>query len=51
MESGILLTIGIKNPGSTDKNWNPVPGIWNLESAAESKNVFDSLEWNYLHVW
>ena len=28
-ESGILLTIGIKNPNSTDKAGNPVPGIRN----------------------
>ena len=29
MESGILLKIGIQNPSSTDKDFNPVPGIWN----------------------
>ena len=28
-ESGILLTIGIQNPSSTDKYGNPVPGIRN----------------------
>ena len=28
-ESGIALMIGIQNPSSTDKNWNPVPGIRN----------------------
>ena len=28
-DSGILLTIGIQNPSSTDKYWNPVPGIRN----------------------
>ena len=28
-ESGIPLKIGIQNPSSTDKDWNPVPGIWN----------------------
>ena len=28
-ESGIPLTIGIQNPSSTDKYWNPVPGIRN----------------------
>ena len=28
-KSGILLTIGIRNPSSTDKYWNPVPGIRN----------------------
>ena len=28
-ESGIPLKIGIQNPSSTDKDWNPDPGIWN----------------------
>ena len=28
-ESEILLTIGIQNPSSTDKYWNPVPRIRN----------------------
>ena len=28
-ESRIPLTIEIQNPSSTDKNWNPVPGIRN----------------------
>ena len=28
-KSGIPLTIGIQNPSSTDKDWNPVPGIRN----------------------
>ena len=28
-ESGIPLTIGIQNPSSTNKDWNPVPGIQN----------------------
>ena len=27
-ESGIPLTIGIRNPSSTDKDWNLVPEIW-----------------------
>ena len=27
-ESGIPLTIGIQNQSSTDKDRNPVPGIW-----------------------
>ena len=27
--SGIPFTIGIQNPSSTDKDWNPVPGIRN----------------------
>ena len=29
VESGILLKIGIQNPSSTDKDWNPAPGIQN----------------------
>ena len=44
MESGIPFTIGIQNPSSTDKYWNPVPQ-WNRESTAwnpESKTVPDS---------
>ena len=44
MESGIPFTIGIQNPSSTDKYWNPVPQ-WNPESTAwnpESKTVPDS---------
>ena len=28
-ESGISLTIGIQNPGSNDKYWNPAPVIRN----------------------
>ena len=28
-ESGIPLMIGIQNPSSNDKDWNPVPGIRN----------------------
>ena len=28
-ESGILFAIGIQNPSSTDKDWNPVPRIRN----------------------
>ena len=33
MESEIPLYIGSQNPSSTDKDWNPVPGIQYLESA------------------
>ena len=29
MESGIPVTYGIQNQSSTDKDWNPVPGIRN----------------------
>ena len=28
-ESGIPLAIGIQNPSSTEKDWNPVPRIRN----------------------
>ena len=40
-ESGIPLTIGIQNPESriqvsTDKGWNPVPGIQNLPRGIEN---------------
>ena len=31
-ESEIPLTIGFQNPSSTDKHWNPVPGIRNPRS-------------------
>ena len=31
MECGIPLMIGIHNPSSTDKYWNQVPGIQNLD--------------------
>ena len=36
-ESGILLTIRIQNPSSTDKYWNRESTAWN----SESKNVLD----------
>ena len=28
-DSGFPLMIGIRNPSSTDKDWNPVPGLQN----------------------
>ena len=34
--SGILLTIGIQNPNSTDKDWNPVPGIRNTRRGIQN---------------
>ena len=56
VKSGIL-GFGIRNP-TNDWNqesrfhWQKLESsTWNLESVAESKNVFDSLEWNDLHVW
>ena len=46
-ESGIPLIIGIQNLSSTDKDWNPVPGIRNprsgIQNDPESKIVLDSL--------
>ena len=39
--------IGIQNPSSTDKDWNPVPGIRN----PESKTVLDSLTWGHHPAW
>ena len=45
-ESGIPLTIGIRNPSSTDKNPESTP--WSQESVAwnrQSKTVLDSLIW------
>ena len=42
-ESGTLLTIGIQHPSSTEKDWNPIPGICNPTAwNSESKNVLDS---------
>ena len=39
MESGIPLTIGIQNPSSTDKDWNPVPGIWNPQRGIQNPSL------------
>ena len=39
-ESGISLTIGIQNPTSTDKDWNPVPGIRNPGCGSQSPRLF-----------
>ena len=39
--------IGIQNPSSTDKDWNPVSGIRN----PESKTVLDSLTWGHYPAW
>ena len=36
VESGILLTIGTQNPSSTDKYWNPVPGIRNPQRGVQN---------------
>ena len=40
-ESGILLTIAIQNPSSTDKEWDPESTTRN----PQSKTVLDSLIW------
>ena len=50
-ESGIPLTIGIQNPSSTDKYWNPV--TWNPESTVwnpESKTFLDSIKRGEINV-
>ena len=44
-ESGIILTIGIQNPSSTDKDWNPVPGIRNPRRGIQNPR----LSWIPLH--
>ena len=38
-ESGILLTIGIRNPSSTDKDCNLVPGIQNPRCAIQNPRL------------
>ena len=50
-ESEIPLTIGIRNPSSTEKDLEP--STWNLESEAwnpESMTVLDSLTWGDQHL-
>ena len=44
-ESGIPLAIGIQNPSSTDKDWNPLPGIWNQWHGIQNPG----LSWIPLH--
>ena len=44
-ESGIPLTIGIQNPSSTDKYWNPVPGIRDPRRGVQNSR----LSWISLH--
>ena len=48
-DSGILLTIGIQNPSSTDKYWNPVRGIRNPLRGIQNPR----LSWISLHeaIW
>ena len=38
-ESGIPLTIEIQNSSSTDKNWNPVPGIRNPQRGIQNPRL------------
>ena len=38
-ESGIPLTIGIQNPSSTNKDWNPVPGIRNPQRGIQNPRL------------
>ena len=55
-ESGIPLTIRIQNPTSTDKNWNPVPGIQNPRRAIQNPRlswtlyIADELIFLYFHM-
>ena len=44
-ESGIPLTIGIQNLSSTEKYWNPVPGIRNPQRGIQNPR----LSWISLH--
>ena len=44
-ESGIPLTMGIQNPSSTDKGWDPVPGIRNPRRDIQNPR----LSWIPLH--
>ena len=39
-ESEIPLKIGIQNPRSTDKKWNPVPGIRNPGRGIQNPTLF-----------
>ena len=46
-ESEIPLTIGIHNPSSTDKYWNPVPGIRNPQHGIQNLR----LSWIAFNTW
>ena len=39
-ESGISLTIGIQNPSSTNRDWNPVPEIRNSRRGIQTPSLF-----------
>ena len=45
-EFGIPLTIGIQNPSSADRYWNPVPGVRNPYRGIQNPTVLDSLIWS-----
>jgi len=51
-ESGIPLTIEIQNPGSTDKDWKPVPGICNPQCRGiqNPKLSWITLHGNFIHL-
>ena len=38
-ESGIPLMTGIRNQSSTDKDWNPIPGIWNPQRGVQNPRL------------
>ena len=49
-ESGIPLTIRIQNPNSTDKDWNPVPGIWKQRRKIQNpRGAWIPLHWT--RIW
>ena len=41
----LTLKTGIRNPSSTDKDWNPVPAIWNPQRQIQ----YPRLCWILLH--
>ena len=43
VESGIPLNIGSQNLGSTDKDWNPVPGIRNPRRGIQNSRLLGTL--------
>ena len=43
MESEIPLYIGSQNPSSTDKDWNPVPGIRNPRRGIQTSRIRETV--------
>ena len=43
VESGIPLNIGSQNPGSTDKDWDPVPGIRNPRHGIQNSRIPETI--------